>query len=110
MSQLLWNWVCSLDLYSKSVELDKERGRKKDEEEEGWRKEKPLSYIDRFGGGKARWREGIEEELVKQSLISVWLMRKKERNHNVCVCVCVCVCVRGHPTGLHPGLSNPRLK
>lgn len=41
----------------KRKEGRKEKGR-------GGRKKKPLRYIDIFGGGKARGREGIEEESV----------------------------------------------
>lgn len=40
---------------------------KKKKRKEGRKEEKP--YIDQFGGGKVRLREGIEEESVQMSLI-----------------------------------------
>ena len=69
---------------------------KKEEGGRGGRMEegKMLRYTDRFGGGRARWREGMEEESVKRSLISVPFERKRE---GITMCVCVCVCASNRP-------------
>lgn len=40
---------------------------RREKKKRGRKEEKP--YIDQFGGGKVRLREGIEEESVQMSLI-----------------------------------------